>query len=147
MPRSADSRNGLRRQSPTHHHTTAIPWLLPPPGSLYSLSSSLGLSVFPSLSLLFLPYYLSRSRSLRLLPDCLCLCLAFHVLYNLIPLLDMPLPTFQPSPSTYVGCQVRGGSRHEISDKTTPFGIFYSDRVVFLRLYQAFVRLFVSACR
>lgn len=75
-----------------------------------------------------LSYLLSPSPSLFLplsqtpawLPDCLPRSLQPYS----IPLLDMPLPTFQPSPSTYVGCRVRGGSRHEILDKTAVFSDF-----------------------
>lgn len=78
----------------------------------YPLSSSFVIP--PSLSLS--PFRLLAAW----LPDCLPRSLQPYS----IPLLDMPLPTFQPSPSTYVGCRVRGGSRHEILDKTAAFWDF-----------------------
>lgn len=76
------------RNAPPHHNDSLAAAFLSP----FSLHISLHL--FLSLSSRFLPGCLPRS----LQP------------YS-IPLSDMPLPTFQPSPSTYVGCQVRDGSR------------------------------------
>ena len=115
---------GCGGRDPTHHHTTAIPWLPPPRPFSYPLSSSFVISL-----LCFFPFSLSlslsltRARALSLslslsrssyLPDCLPCSLQPYSIH----LLDIPLPTFQPSPSTYVGCRVRGESRHEILDKT-----------------------------
>lgn len=91
------------QRTTTPHHSDSlgcccccfsIPLFSPSP----SLPLSFSLSFHLSFSFLF---------SSRLLPGCLPRSLQPYS----IPLSDMPLPTFQPSPSTYVGCQVRGGSR------------------------------------
>lgn len=117
------------RNAPPHHSDSlgccfSIP--------LLAISLCLSLSFYLSFSFLF---------SSRFLPGCLPRSLQPYS----IPLLDMPLPTFQPRPSTYVGCQVRGGSRDMrfwIRHRLLGFSTL---TVLCYRVSSSFVSPFVSA--